>query len=121
MPGDYILSWRGVIRLARDLLEERIKPSELNGLSKILKPTEIEDICNKEREGKRAHAVKDLIDKLLGLKGPETWPDLFLTALDDNYSHIAIALTDTYQKLKKDIFADVTITLTSKHGKLDKV
>ena len=76
-------------------------------LAKVLEPSEFDHICTKQQ----TQAVKELICKILELKEPETWPDVFLKSLEANYSHVVKALRDVYQTLEEDTFADVTVDI----------
>ena len=65
---------------------------------------EIEELEKKNR----FKAVELLLEKLLELEKPVDWPELFLKSLKPQFLEVAEALRSLAERLKSDIFGDVT-------------
>ena len=63
-----------------------------------------------EKEDDCIGAVEKLVEKLLELGKPD-WPELFLKSLQPSYPNVARALDFLAEKLKTDIFGDVTFDM----------
>ena len=114
-----VLLWRGVLRIANEDLQERIKPSQLKWPKRVLVPRDKQEIEKLEKESS-CDAVEKLIVKLLELEKPD-WPELFLKSLRPHFPKVAEAMSCLAEKLKNNIFADATLEVDDNCDEQGKV
>ena len=103
-----VILWRAVLRKTYDVLQTRIKPSNVPGFEQILAPKYVEEIKVKQGDGFCIQATDMLFEKLMALQTPG-WPEMhmFLEALEQHHPNLVKALRDVYQRLKDNIFAEI--------------
>ena len=105
-PGNVLL-WKGILRIANEYLQERVKPSKLEWPQRVLALKEKREIETLESENDSAEAVEKLAEKLMKLEKPD-WPEHFLKSLRPHFPKVAKSIECLAKQLENDVFSDVT-------------